>query len=83
MMMDTGISRKLDALGRIVLPKELRTTMGVDVLEPIEFFEEDNMIILKKYEPGCCFCGDVSDSTVFKGKKVCFKCRGELKNKLF
>lgn len=77
-MLSTGMTRQLDALGRIVLPKELRDTMGIDIRDPIEFFQDENMIIMKKYEPGCTLCGDVTDTINFKGKKVCLKCKSEI-----
>lgn len=56
-MLSTGMTRQLDALGRIVLPKELRDTMMIDIKDPIEFYEDGNLIIMRKYEPGCCFVG--------------------------
>jgi AbrB family transcriptional regulator, transcriptional pleiotropic regulator of transition state genes len=70
-MKSTGIVRKVDPLGRIVIPIELRRTLDVGVQDSIEIFTEDNMIILKKYEPVCIFCGRSKDVTDNKGKKIC------------
>ena len=65
-MKSTGIVRKVDQLGRIVLPKELRRTYKLDVGDEIEIFTEENMVVLKKYEPACIFCGKVRDVRDFK-----------------
>lgn len=78
-MKATGIVRKLDNLGRIVVPIELRKTMGIEIQDSIEIFTEDNQIILRKYNPGCIFCGDSSNLTLFKGKMICDKCQSEMK----
>lgn len=78
-MISTGMTRELDALGRIVVPKELRNVMGIDIKDPIEFFQDESMIIMKKYEPGCVYCGDVTGIMDFKGKKVCLECKKDLK----
>lgn len=78
-MKATGITRKIDELGRIVLPKELRKTLGIEPGTPIEIYTEDDMIILKKFENICVLCGSTADVTDVKGKKVCSKCISELK----
>lgn len=69
-MKSTGIVRKLDELGRVVLPIELRRTMDLNIHDTVEIFVEDDKIILKKYHPACIFCGDARDVTTFKGKLV-------------
>ena len=79
-MKATGIVRKLDQLGRIVIPKELRTTFDLNEDDPIEIFVEGNDIILRKYQPACIFCNDATDVVEFEGRKVCRKCLGKLKN---
>lgn len=79
-MKATGIVRKVDELGRIVLPMELRRTLNIDKDNPVEIFVDDDSIILRKYEPACIFCGDASEVTNVKGKNVCKKCLGEMKN---
>ena len=75
----TGITRKIDELGRIVLPKELRKTFGIEPGTPIEIYTEDGAIILKKYENRCILCGATEDVVEFKDKKACRKCIEELK----
>lgn len=67
-MKATGIVRKIDELGRVVLPKELRRTMEILEGTPMEIFVEGEQIILKKYEPACIFCGDATTVTDFMGK---------------
>lgn len=76
-MKSTGIVRKIDDLGRMVIPKELRNTMGIDKKDPMEIFVEEDKIILKKYEPGCIFCGNVEDVVDYKGKTICKNCLDE------
>ncbi|MDD6799038.1 MAG: AbrB/MazE/SpoVT family DNA-binding domain-containing protein [Firmicutes bacterium] len=73
-MKSTGIVRKIDELGRIVLPIEIRKTMGIGTRDAIEIFVDDDKIILKKYEPACIFCGNADDVTYYKGKLVCKEC---------
>lgn len=79
-MKATGITRKIDELGRIVLPKELRKTLGIEPGTPIEIYTEDDMIILKKFENRCVLCGSTADVADVKGKKVCKKCIADLKS---
>ena len=78
-MKSTGVVRKLDNLGRIVIPIELRKTMGIAIKDTLEIFTEGDEIILKKYEPGCIFCNDARNVKLFKGKMVCEKCMNEMK----
>ena len=78
-MKSTGVVRKLDNLGRIVIPIELRKTMDIAIKDTLEIFTEGDEIILKKYQPGCIFCNDARNVTLFKGKLVCEKCLAELK----
>ncbi len=79
-MKSTGIVRKIDDLGRMVIPKELRNTMGIKRKDPMEIFVEGDKIILKKYEPGCIFCGNVENVVDYKGKEICETCIDETKN---
>ena len=72
---------KLDELGRVVLPIELRRTMDLNIHDTVEIFVEDDKIILKKYHPACIFCGDARDVTTFKGKLVCVNCLRELQGR--
>ena len=73
-MKSTGVVRKLDELGRIVLPIELRRTLDISVRDTLEIFVEDDKIILKKYHPACIFCNDARNVQPFKGKLVCHNC---------
>ena len=61
-MKSVGIVRKVDELGRIVIPVELRRKFGIDIKDSMEIYTEDNCIILKKYEPSCIFCCDAKNS---------------------
>jgi transcriptional pleiotropic regulator of transition state genes len=78
-MKSTGIVRKVDELGRVVLPIELRRTLDIAERDALEIFTEGANIILKKYEPACIFCGDAKDVTNYKGKNICESCMKELK----
>lgn len=77
-MKSTGIVRKVDELGRIVLPIELRRTLNIDVKDSLEIYVDGSQIILKKYEPACVFCGNAKDVINFKGKNICRNCLCEL-----
>lgn len=79
-MKSTGIVRKIDELGRIVLPMELRRVLNIDIKDPIEIYVEGECVVLKKYVPTCIFCGEASNVTDFKGKNVCENCKKELAN---
>ncbi len=81
-MKSTGIVRKVDELGRVVIPIELRRTMDIAERDALEIFVEGSHIILKKYEPACIFCGQAKDVENFKGKNICPKCLEELKDRL-
>lgn len=74
----TGIVRGLDDLGRVVIPKELRKAYGIEAGDPIEFYTSNDEIILRKYQPGCVFCGEAENLEHFRGKHVCGRCRDEL-----
>lgn len=73
-MKSLGIVRKLDNLGRIVLPIELRKTLNFADNEALEIFTEGDSIVLKKYETSCIFCGSSKNVSTFKNKCVCQKC---------
>lgn len=77
-MKSTGIVRKVDELGRIVLPIELRRTLGIDVKDALEIFVDGNQIVLNKYEPACIFCNSANDIINFKGKNICRECLKQL-----
>jgi len=77
-MKATGIVRKIDELGRVVIPKELRETMEIDKKDPMEVFVDKDKIILTKYKPSCTFCQSQEDIVEFSEKPVCKKCINEL-----
>ncbi|MEW8995408.1 AbrB/MazE/SpoVT family DNA-binding domain-containing protein [Clostridium sp.] len=79
-MKSTGVVRKVDELGRIVIPVELRRTLDIDVKDALEIYVDGDQVILKKYEPACIFCGDARDVVNYKSKNICQKCLSELKN---
>jgi transcriptional pleiotropic regulator of transition state genes len=74
MMKSTGIVRKVDELGRVVIPIELRRTLGIDEKDALEIYVDQEKIILKKYQPACIFCGNAENIINFRGKNVCQEC---------
>ena len=78
-MKSTGIVRKVDELGRIVLPIEMRRTLDIGEKDALEIYVEGSSAILKKYKPSCVFCDATKDITVFKGNNICPKCLKEFK----
>jgi transcriptional pleiotropic regulator of transition state genes len=80
-MKSTGIVRKVDTLGRVVIPIELRRNLEIGDQDAMEIYVEDDRIILKKYAPACTFCGQVDNVENFKGKNICPNCIEELKTK--
>jgi len=81
-MKSTGVVRKVDELGRIVLPKELRTVLNINEKDSIEIFTDNDKIILQKYQPACTFCSNVNNIIYFSGKRVCADCIEKLKAQL-
>lgn len=77
-MKSTGIVRKVDELGRVVIPIELRRTLDIARKDSLEIFVDSEKVILKKYAPACIFCGDANEVIDFKGKKICPRCMGDL-----
>lgn len=77
-MKATGIVRKVDQLGRIVLPIELRRTLHIDIRDPLEIYMDGETIMLKKYAPACVICGEAGDLVEFQGKKICRNCIAEI-----
>ena len=73
-MKSTGIVRKVDELGRIVIPIELRRTLGISIKDALEIYVDEERIILKKYEPACIFCGNADGIKQFNGRIVCREC---------
>ena len=79
-MKSTGMVRKVDELGRIVLPKELRKAMGIEIRDALEIFTDNERIILQKYQPSCIFCNNADDVVYFQDKRVCKECLSKLKS---
>lgn len=77
-MKSTGIIRKLDELGRVVIPKEIRNKLNIEEKDPIEIYLDGESIVLKKYESGCIFCGNTKDLVLYDGKLICKKCVNKL-----
>ena len=73
-MKATGIIRRVDELGRVVIPIELRNKFEITEKDPMEIFVDGSSIILKKYEPNCIFCGASKKLVDFQGKLICEKC---------
>lgn len=81
-MKSTGIVRKVDELGRIVLPIELRRTLGFEEKDRIEIFVDGESVILRKYQPACIFCDNAKDIINYKGKNICPDCIRAMNEKL-
>lgn len=73
-MKSTGVVRKVDELGRVVIPIELRRTMGIEEKDALEIYVDDEKIILKKYQPACIFCDNADFVQTHKGKLICREC---------
>lgn len=77
-MKPAGFLCKIDKLGRIVVPKPLRTKYDLNIDDTIELFTDDDSIILKKYKASCIFCGGDEDLVPYQGKTVCKSCIAKL-----
>ena len=73
-MKSTGIVRKVDELGRIVLPAELRRTLDIGERDELEIYLDDDKVVLKKYEPSCVFCASPCNLVNYHGRNVCMEC---------
>lgn len=80
MVKSTGIVRKVDELGRIVIPIELRRNLDIDERDSLEIYVEEDHVILKKYSPSCIFCANAGDVIKFKDKNICKNCLAELRD---
>lgn len=77
-MKSTGIIRKVDELGRIVIPIEIRNKFDISEKDPIEIYVDGSSIVLKKYEPNCVFCGNTKNLVTYKDKLICSKCAQQI-----
>ena len=79
-MKSTGIVRKVDELGRIVLPIELRRSLDIAERDELEIYLDDDKVVLKKYEPSCIFCGSSCGLVSYHGRNVCMECIENMSN---
>ena len=79
-MKSTGIVRKVDELGRVVIPIELRNQFNIAEKDPIEIYVDGTSIVLRKYEKSCLFCGNTKKLVDYKDKLICNKCLKQIKN---
>lgn len=75
----SGIVRRVDELGRVVVPKEIRSMLGVNPHNQVEIYVEDDCIVLRKHEPSCIFCDSDNDLVSYGEKKVCKSCIDKIK----
>ncbi|HZK34063.1 MAG TPA: AbrB/MazE/SpoVT family DNA-binding domain-containing protein [Bacillota bacterium] len=80
-MKSTGIVRKVDELGRVVIPIELRRTLDIEEKDALEIYVDGEHIILKKYAPACIFCDNARNVTEYRGKKICDDCLDQMANR--
>lgn len=80
-MNDTGIVRRVDDLGRIVIPMELRRTLGIHVKDPISISVDNEKIILEKFKDSCVICGSEDEVNKVKDRPLCASCIGEIKKR--
>lgn len=81
-MKSTGIVRKVDELGRVVLPIELRRTLNISYKDSLEIFTDNNMVVLRKYEPSCIFCGSATNVVNYRGRNICPECIAHMQDDL-
>ena len=77
-MKSTGIIRKVDELGRVVLPVEIRRRLDIAERDEVEFYLEDDRVVLKKYEPSCVFCASSCNLVNYHGRNICMECIHQL-----
>lgn len=80
-MRATGIIRRIDDLGRVVVPKEIRRELGIKEGDALELFMDGKSVIFKKYFPSCFFCEEVDGEYMIGNKPICAKCLVDLKKK--
>ena len=78
-MKSTGMVRKIDELGRIVMPAEIRQTLGLQVRDSMEIYIDGDRIILQKYQPSCIFCANADGLVTFGDKRICPQCLSRIK----
>ena len=73
-MKSTGIVRKMDELGRVVIPIEIRNQFNIAEKDPVEIYVDGSSIVIKKYEPNCIFCGNTENLINYNDKLICEEC---------
>ncbi len=79
-MKSTGVVRKIDEMGRIVIPMEIRKTLGIHDGDSLEIFVDGDNIVFRKYQPSCVFCGSCDNIEFYLGKRVCAECIEKIKD---
>ncbi len=79
-MKATGNLRRVDEMGRVVIPKKVRDSLNLQSEDSIEIFVEEDKIVLQKYEPGCLFCDSTENNIEYMGKQICLDCLKEMDN---
>lgn len=79
-MKSTGIIRRVDELGRVVIPIEIRNQFNIVEKDPIEIYVDGSTIVLKKFEPNCIFCGNTKNLLTYNNKLICNKCANKIGN---
>lgn len=82
-MKTSGIVRKVDELGRIVIPKEMRNMLDIANGDPVEINIDGDRVFLTKYQPNCIFCGSEQRVVAFRDKRVCLDCLEDIKKETF
>lgn len=77
-MKSTGIIRRMDELGRVVIPIEIRNQFNIGVKDPVEIYVEGSNIILKKFEPNCIFCGNTKKLVAYHDRLICKDCSAKI-----
>lgn len=77
-MRSTGVVRRVDDLGRVVIPKEMRTTLGIESGDPVEFYVDGDKVLVSKYIVGCRVCDGQSDLVNVDGVSICQGCIEDL-----
>lgn len=77
-MSKVTIIRRVDELGRIVIPIEFRKMMNMESGQDVEMTIQENALLLRRFSPGCVFCGGYDNIRIYEGKNVCADCRRKL-----
>lgn len=81
-MKSSGIVRRMDPLGRLVVPKEIRKVLNINPQDPFEIYVDNNTIVLRKYEPACFFCNETENVINYHGYNICKNCIEKLKESI-